>query len=180
MDLFWAVRWRSCGPERSDARGGGGTSPEMASRGGARRTWPKSAALGSIRCGFGSRMDYAPCVVHLWPERSTGGSGRRAHRRRRPELAGAHRLDRSGARNWGCGFCVRAPNYCRLRQGSCGAKPCYSRVRHGGLAARVAGDRRPATGVAYVPRHRAHKVEGRGRCSPSTGLDVGVTQWCRQ
>jgi len=50
-------------------------SPGMASHGGAHRTWPKSAAPGSIRRCFGSRMDYAPCVVHLWPERGTGGLG---------------------------------------------------------------------------------------------------------
>src|SRR6185436_17118629 len=52
--------------------GGGGTSPGMVSRGGARRTWPKSAAPGSIRRGFGSRTDYAPCVVHLWHKRVMG------------------------------------------------------------------------------------------------------------
>ena len=50
-----------------------------------RRRWLPAAGLaglgpnrplrGSIRRSFGSRMDYAPCVVHLWPERGTGRLG---------------------------------------------------------------------------------------------------------
>ena len=53
--------------------------------GASRRRWLPAAGLaglgpnrplrGSIRRGFGSRMDYAPCVVHLWPERGTGRLG---------------------------------------------------------------------------------------------------------
>ena len=57
------------------ARGsGGGRSPELCSAAGGSPVLANTVPQGSIRLRSGSRMDYAPCVVHLGSLRASGWS----------------------------------------------------------------------------------------------------------
>ena len=60
-DPIWRAGRRRCSPELCSAAA---SSPEQA------ETTPQ----GSIRPGSGSRMDYAPCVVHLGSLQASGRS----------------------------------------------------------------------------------------------------------
>jgi len=75
------------------------------SRGGAPPDFTKIGAWGSIQRGFGSRMDYTPYIVHLWPERGMGRLGA-AH----AWVAAALRVVAAGERrscHAGAGWCVQ-------------------------------------------------------------------------
>ena len=60
-DRTATVGWAS----RAVARVAGDDAPAAE----AHRRWPNSALRGSNRPGFGSMIDYAACVIHLWPVR---------------------------------------------------------------------------------------------------------------
>ena len=68
-------RWLLIGRLRGFARGsGGGRSPELCSAAASSPEQAETTPQGSIRPGSGSRMDYAPCVVHLGSLRASGWS----------------------------------------------------------------------------------------------------------
>ena len=68
-------RWLLIGRLRGFARGsGGGRSPELCSAAGGSPVFANTVPQGSIRPGSRSRMDYAPCVVHLGSLRASGWS----------------------------------------------------------------------------------------------------------
>ena len=68
-------RWLLIGRLRGFARGsGGGRSPELCSAAGGSPVLANTVPQVSIRPGSGSRMDYAPCVVHLGSLRASGWS----------------------------------------------------------------------------------------------------------